>query len=417
MAQEQRLEQRKRILIVGQHFWPESFRINDIADYFVEQNYDVDVLCGLPNYPKGEFFSGYGYLGKRHEIHNGIRIDRVLEIKRGNNSNIRIFLNYISYPFFSLFHIPKLCFRKYDYIFIYQLSPVLMAITGILLGKIKRIPTTMYVLDLWPENLFSVLPIRNSFLKKAATKHSHWYYKQVDKLIALSEKMRERLAEISGKSIEDIVVIPQASEKIYEQRKSDSTLVERFKDTFNIVFTGNISPAQSFDTMISAAKLLADKGYNDIRWIIVGDGMSKKQVEADVEKAGLINFVFEGQQPIEMIPAYGDVADILVGCLVKSDLLEATIPAKVMSYITLGKPIVLAMDGEVQDLINLKIRGGLAGPTEDAQILADNIKSIYNLSQNDINDIKRRLTAYHKNYFERELLMKQLVEHITRSSR
>ena len=56
----------KRILLVCQHFWPESFRINDIADYFVEQGCEVDVLCGLPNYPKGEFVEGYGYFGKRH---------------------------------------------------------------------------------------------------------------------------------------------------------------------------------------------------------------------------------------------------------------------------------------------------------------------------------------------------------------
>ena len=112
----------KQILVICQHFWPESFRINDIADYFVEKNVKVDVLCGIPNYPKGKFFKGYGYFKNKKQTHNGINIKRVIELPRGNNTNLRIFLNYVSFPFFSLFHIPKLLTKKYDKIFIYQLK-------------------------------------------------------------------------------------------------------------------------------------------------------------------------------------------------------------------------------------------------------------------------------------------------------
>lgn len=403
-------ESRGRILIVGQHFWPENFRINDIADFFIEQHYEVDVLCGLPNYPKGEFMPGYGYFGKRHETHRNIRIDRVLEIKRGSNSSLRIFLNYISYPFFSLFHIPKLLFRHYDHIFIYQLSPVMMAISGIILGKLTRVPTTMYVLDLWPENLFSVLPIHNSFLRKLATHHSHWYYRNVNHLIALSQTMRDKLVTISGKNPDDIPVIPQACEKIYETKKSDPNLRKRFGDTFNVVFTGNISPAQSFPTMLEAAKILSDAGHDNIRWIIVGDGMSRKQVETEVQKLGLMNFVFEGQQPIEMMPAYADIADVLVGCLVTSELLEATIPAKVMSYIALGKPIVLAMDGEVQTLINSTIKCGYVGPTENGKILAANVLQIYQLSQIKRDKMGSNARTYHLANSERNLLLARVLD-------
>lgn len=399
----------KRILIVGQHFWPESFRINDIANFFVESGVSVDVLCGLPNYPKGEFVSGYGYLGKRHEVHDSMRIDRVLEIKRGKNSNLRVLLNYISYPFFSLFHIPKLLFRHYDHIFIYQLSPVMMALPGILIGKLKRIPTTMYVLDLWPENLYSVLPIKNRILKRIASAHSHWYYKNVDQIIALSDRMRDKLATISGQRPEAIAIIPQACEEVYEKKVSDPILRKRFDNTFNIVFTGNISPAQSFETMLDAAELLVQKGLRDIRWIIVGDGMSRQQVEKDVKNRQLSEyFVFEGQKPIDDMPKYANIADILVGCLVKSDLLEATIPAKVMSYIAMGKPIVLAMDGEVQDLINTTIGCGFAGSTGDNHTLAKNIKKIYHLSINQRVKMGNRARKYHTEHFNRKLLLDEL---------
>lgn len=399
-----------KILIVGQHFWPESFRINDIADFLVnEKKCEVDVLCGLPNYPSGTFPDGYGYFKNRHQTHNGATIRRVFEIPRGNNSNLRIFLNYISFPLASLFHIPKLLTKKYDKIFIYQLSPVMMSIAGIILGKLTRTETTMYVLDLWPENLYSVLDIKNPLLRKIASSVSHWHYRHVDKLIALSETMKTKLVEITNISSDKIIVLPQAAEKIYETPIHDDELHRRFKDKFTVVFTGNISPAQSFGTMIDAAEILKNQGYSDIHWVIVGDGMSRKDVEREVRNRGLTEvFSFEGHHPIEDIPKYTERADVLVGCLVKSSLLEATIPAKVMSYIASGKPIVLAMDGEVQELINNTIDGGFAGPTENVDILASNIKKVYGMSDTNRQKLESRIKNYYFSNFERNLILDKL---------
>ncbi|MGZ6005792.1 MAG: glycosyltransferase family 4 protein, partial [Candidatus Saccharimonadales bacterium] len=181
---------KNKMLVVCQHFWPEAFRINDICDYLLDRNCEIEVLCGIPNYPKGQFFEGYSYFKNRKQIHNGIEVRRALEIPRGSNTNLRIFLNYISFPWASLFHLPRLLTKKYDKIFIYQLSPVMMSIAGIIVGKLKRTETTMYVLDLWPENLFSVLDIKNRFLRALITKISHWHYRHVDKLVVLSEKMK-----------------------------------------------------------------------------------------------------------------------------------------------------------------------------------------------------------------------------------
>lgn len=400
---------KKKVLVVCQHFWPESFRINDICDFLADKDCDIEVLCGIPNYPKGKFFEGYSWFRKRRQMHNGISIRRAFEIPRGDNTNFRIFLNYISFPFASLFHIPRLLTRSYDKIFLYQLSPVMMTTAGIIVGKLKRVETTMYVLDLWPENLFSVLPVKNKFLVKVATAVSHWHYRRVDKLIVLSEAMKQRLVSITDITDDKIVVLPQAAEKIYEKEQADAQLSSRFKSGFNILFAGNISPAQSFETIIAAAQLLKKQGITDINWIIVGDGMSRGWLEAEVKKAGLSgNFFFEGFKPMADIPKYNSIADLLVACLVKSNLLEATIPAKVMSYIASGKPIVLAMDGEVQGLINKTIRCGFVGPTEDEQTLATNVKKVYDTPKKDREAMGKRARSYHLKHFERDLLLNKL---------
>lgn len=414
----QRTSTGAKILIVCQHFWPESFRINDIADFLIDKGCEIDVLTGIPNYPAGKFYENYSFINNRRQLRNGVNIQRAFEIPRGNNSNIRIFINYISFPIASLFHVPHLLTKSYDKIFLYQLSPVMMSIAGILVGKIKKVETTMYVLDLWPENLFSVMNIRNKFLRKLVTGVSHWHYRNVDKIVVLSESMKQRTLEIVKIPENKVIILPQACEKIYEIDIHDKSLAKRFNNGFNVVFTGNISPAQSFETIIEAASMIERDGIDDINWIIVGDGMSRQQVENDVKAAGLSGkFYFEGFKQIEDMPRYTGIADVLIGCLVKSDLLEATIPAKIMSYIASGKPIVLAMDGEVQTLINDKIKCGLAGPAGDSSAFYKNIKKVYQSTSERRNSMGKRAREYHLKHFERNIILNKLYNFIFAQSK
>lgn len=397
-----------RILVVGQHFWPESFRINDICGYFVEQGMRVEVLCGLPNYPKGEFFPGYSLLGPYVEEHEGVKIHRAPEVRRGSNSKLRIFLNYVSFPITSLLHLPRLLFRRFDRIFIYQLSPVMMAWAGIALGRMTRTQTVMYVLDLWPENLFSVIDVKSPWLRKVATRVSHWHYRQVDKIVVLSELMRDRLVEITGKPKEEIAVVPQACEKFYEETVVSPELEEKLGGGFTAVFTGNISPAQSFRTIIEAAEILLAEGL-DITWLIVGDGMSRASVEEEVNARGLKHvFRFEGHHPATEMPTYFGSASVLVGCLVKSDLLEATIPAKVLSYIAGGRPLVLAMDGEVGHLVEEEARCGYVGPAGDSMKFAENVRAVYNLTDEERTAMGERGREYHFEHLERNKVLSKL---------
>jgi hypothetical protein len=48
-----------KVLVVTQYFWPEYFRINEVAKTLLEKDIEVEVLTGKPNYPRGKIFSGY----------------------------------------------------------------------------------------------------------------------------------------------------------------------------------------------------------------------------------------------------------------------------------------------------------------------------------------------------------------------
>ena len=86
----------KHILVVSQYYYPEQFRINDMCEEWVKRGYKVTVLTGIPNYPQGKFYDGYGLFKKRKESYNGADIIRIPLIARGHNS-IGMVLNYFSF--------------------------------------------------------------------------------------------------------------------------------------------------------------------------------------------------------------------------------------------------------------------------------------------------------------------------------
>ena len=86
----------KHLLVISQYFYPETFRINDMAAEWVKRGYKVTVLTGIPNYPMGKFFTGYSWTKRRHEFWNGVEIIRIPLIPRGTGS-IGMAANYLSF--------------------------------------------------------------------------------------------------------------------------------------------------------------------------------------------------------------------------------------------------------------------------------------------------------------------------------
>ena len=394
----------KHLLIITQHFWPENFRVNDLAAGLIEDGYQVDVLCGLPNYPKGEWFDGYKYTGPRKEVHNGITVYRAGEIPRKGNTGVRIFLNYVSWPFFALFNLWRLK-GPYDAVLCYNTSPVLMCLPAILYAKAHKIPCTNYVLDIWPENLYSVLPVSSSFWQKIALRVSDWHYRRCDRLIAMSDSLRLRLLSRTGKADRFVTVIPQHCEDFYAIPIEDKALKQKYAGSFNLVFTGNFSPAQSLETVIRAAVKARSLGAERLRLLMVGDGMSRNALEALTDELSARDTVtFTGSVPPADIPKYTVIADGLVASLSDSPDLGLTVPAKIASYMAAQKPLLVSMDGEGSKAVQ-QAGCGFASAAGDVDALCENILALYRLSADERTAMgKKAFDYYRKNYTRRAVL-------------
>ncbi len=403
---------KKRILIVSQHFWPENFRISDITKGFSENDIEVDVLCGIPNYPNGKIPDGYGFFKNLKQEYHKVNVYRAWEITRKGNSSIRIFLNYISFPFFASFKVLTLLNKKYDAVFCYETSPVYMIFPAIIFSKIKKVPLTTYVLDLWPENLYSVLNVQNKFLRKILKTTSDWHYKKSDKLIAMSPSLNEVLKNVTNKTSDKIATIPQYCEELYETEIFDETLNNRYKHYFKIVYAGNISPAQNLQVLIRAIKIIKSQNISDIKCIIVGDGMSKNEIENLAKREDVFEyFDFLGSKPVEDMPIYHTLADVLFASLAKSDDIGLTIPAKITSYLAAKRPVLTSMDGEGALVVD-RANCGYSSKADDEITLSENILKLYNLSLEKRKILGENALNYHLENHKRSKVLNQLIDFI-----
>ena len=152
------------ILIVSQYFWPENFRINDLAKELVERGHNVTVVTGLPNYPQGKIFTDFKNNPSDYQHYHGVNVIRVPLISRGKSS-WRLALNYLTFAISSCVLAPWLLRKKrIDMVFAYQLSPVTIGLPAILMGHIKRAPVVFWVLDLWPETLSALGVVKSGWM-------------------------------------------------------------------------------------------------------------------------------------------------------------------------------------------------------------------------------------------------------------
>ncbi|CAL2088330.1 Glycosyltransferase involved in cell wall biosynthesis [Tenacibaculum sp. 190524A02b] len=397
-----------KILIVTQYFWPESFRINDLALGLLERGHEVSVLTGKPNYPSGSFFEGYSFSKKSDEDWKGIKIYRSNLIPRGKSGGIRLMLNYLSFAFFAFF---KSLFikEKYDLIFVYEPSPITVGIPAVFLSKKLKVPMYFWVQDLWPESVSVAGQIENKFILGILDRLTRWIYKNSKKVLIQSEGFREYILN-QKVSNDKIIYYPNSTESMFGIVKPSENirkLVPRVP--FSIMFAGNIGEAQDFENILSTAKKI--KGNtSDIHFIILGSGRKKDYVFQKIKEYDLeSNFHLLGSFPVDTMPHFFACSDALLVTLKKSKIFSLTIPSKIQSYLACGKPIIAGLDGEGAKVIK-ESKSGFTAPSSDSKKLEKAIMKLYTSSLEERKEFGNNAIKYFNDNFERERLLTKLIE-------
>lgn len=205
-----------KLLVVTQYFHPENFRVNDLVEGMVARGHEVTVLTGLPNYPTGRWFEGYGLRrGPWRETAFGAEVLRVPMLARGPGGGLRLALNFLSFALAGvLFGAPRLRGRRFDAIFVFEVSPVTVGLPAIAAKRLTGAPILFWVLDLWPESLTAAGGASLRRLLRPADALTRWIYRRCDRVLAQSRGFLVRLRE-QGVPDERVRYFPSWAESLY----------------------------------------------------------------------------------------------------------------------------------------------------------------------------------------------------------
>ena len=368
------------LLIFSQHFWPESFRINELAEELACRVENVYVLTGKPNYPEGKIFKGYQVNGIQVEKWGSIKIYRVPIILRSRGGMLRMIANYLSFIVATFFIGPILLRKnKIDIIFIYGTSPLIQGLSAIPLKLLFRAKLVTWVQDLWPEDLYSTGYITNKHILKINEFPVRILYYFTDLILVQSNAFYAPIKRLT--SNKNIDYLPNAAEKkvFLKEKKIDlPEIFKTLKGKFNIIFAGNIGKNQSIDTIIKAAEILQNQ--DEIRIIMIGSGSYSRTLISKILEKKLKNIVVTGRFDAILMPVIYEFSDALLVTLGDATNLSWTVPSKVQTYMAAGRPIIGSVSGEAKRIIETS-ESGFVCESGDAFGLAECILKIYNMDE------------------------------------
>jgi len=403
-----------KILVVSQYFWPESFRINDLALALKEKGHDVTVLTGMPNYPAGKVYDGYTWWSKRRDYMDGVPIVRVPLFARRESKGWQLALNYLSFVFFACLLAPWMLRKQsFDVVFTFEVSPVTVGIPAILMANLKSAKHFFWVQDLWPETLSATGAVQSPKILSTVGRLVRWIYKHCDTILVQSKGFIKP-AVAAGAEEEKVHYFPNWAEVLYQPITLPSDAKEREEvpnDGFVAMFAGNLGSAQSLETIVDAAKQLKDE---NIYWVFLGDGRRRDWLEKEVSDKNLTKVKVLGRKAMETMPAYFSLADVMLVTLRDDPVMATTIPGKVQSYLACGKPMIGALNGSGMEVIQASKAGYCvhSGATQD---FSDAVLRMSRMSEDELESMGKAAREYYLAHFDREYLVQKLEQQMQES--
>ena len=357
-----------RILYATQWFEPEPI-LKGI--YFAKllraHGHDVRVVTGFPNYPGGTLYPGYRLKLIRRDTMDDIPIDRVPLYPSHSRSALGRMLNYVSFAV-SLTVYGLFTSRRPDVMYVYH-PPLTVGLAAAVIAAVRRVPFVYAIHDLWPDTLAASGMVSNRAVLRIVGRLCRWVYARADRIVVVSPGFKRRLVEdgVPGSKVEVIYNWPNETEA-RPQGGSDLTAFA-LAGRFNIVFAGNMGPAQGLETVLRAAKAV-ESAAPQVQFILVGDGIEADRLRTQAAEMAAKSVRIMPRIPSSEIGSLLAAADVLLVHLKDDPLFRITIPAKTQFYLAMGKPILMGGRGDAAELVEASGAGIVVKP-DDAQALAD----------------------------------------------
>ena len=365
-----------RILVVTQCFYPDIYAVNDIVEEMVKRGHKVTVLTGLPDYTTSKIPPAYRHGKRRHEHYKGADVYRVQTIARHHGPIWRS-LNYLSFVVTGSLRAWTQDFTKteagFDVIYVWEVSPVTMAVPAIRLAKRYRKPLFLYCMDIWPECVKAMGITESNPAFPIIHAWSRLIYNACDHIAVSSKPFFTYLEKMNRVPLSRMSYLPQYAD--------DALLLSDFTKQpdghVDFLFIGNIGKAQKLDCLIRAMSVFREKKddsssvANKVTLHIVGGGSDEERIRELAQRLGLTDRIrFYGPKPAAEAAQYYKKADVCVLTLDGSTHIGDTLPGKLQTYMAAGKPIIAAANGATKEVIE-ESRCGICTPAGDDRALGE----------------------------------------------
>ena len=383
-----------RVLLLTQWFDPEpTFKGIAFARELVNQGFDVDVVTGFPNYPGGKLYPGYRVRLLQREIIDDVHVTRVPLYPSHNQSAIGRVLNYLSFSFFALLY----CLfraRRPDVIYAYH-PPLTVGIAAVLIRFFRRVPVVYDIQDMWPDTLRATNMFSNERALRVVSSVCNWVYRNVDQIVVLSPGFKSLLAKRGVPENKIEVIYNWSDEKALTMPVGKIPDNFPSADRFRIVFAGNIGKAQALYAVLDAAEILQQKGKTNIVFTFVGSGLEVEGLKKYGEERQLQNICFIPQVPMSDVGSILKEADALLVHLKKDPLFTITIPSKTQAYMAVGRPILMALEGDAADLVR-ECGGGEIAIPENPESIAMAARALQKRSSIELNNMADNCRKFYR---------------------
>lgn len=377
------INNKMRILILSQYCFPETdHKSLPLAKALQREGYDVEILTGYPSHPGGKLFTGHSMKLFFYEYIEGIKINRVPLYITDSKSKFKRVMNYFSFAI-SACLIGVWMVKKPRIIYAYH-GPATIAVPAIFLKFIYRSKIFYDINDYWPDTLEATGMIRSKLILKMVSAFCVLSYKFFDNINAVTAGFKQKLLHV-GVPESKITEVYNWSLPMDSKHSSEFDKYRPiFDNNFTIIYAGNIGLAQSLVVLIDAALKLKQSKMTGIKILVLGDGAQKQYLCDEVVKHGLgDHIIFTGSIPAVNVGEFLLEADILLLHLKNDPLFEITLPSKLGSYFSLGKPVLCGVAGESSDIVE-NINAGICFSPDDSEDLYRKIIISKGLSKGDL---------------------------------
>lgn len=349
----------------------------EFAQALVRSGHQVTIVASDLSYLTGNrVVSAKGLV--HEEFINGIRILRAWTFPSLHRSFIWRVVSFLSFMFTST--LAGLKAQSVDVV-VGTTPPIFQAVSSWFISLVRWRPFVLEVRDLWPDFAIDMGILRSRVLIVLSKWLELFLYRRASCIVVNSPAYR-KIISAKGIPIEKIELVPNGVDpEMFDPRSSGDSVRNQLNLQGKVVvlYAGALGAANDLMTLVCAAQRL--KGERDLRFLIVGDGKERHNLERSVLQLGIGNVIFVGAQPKSMMKDYMAASDVCVALLKGIPMFTTTYPNKVFDYMAAGRPTVLGIDGVIREVIEASGGGLFFVPGDDAALAARILELVHNREQ------------------------------------